>query len=948
MVLLAMCLLVLLHVKDATGQKIKTGGLTQPASHTPSATPPLDSPEMLAGVAANDKPSTELKASLRSGQDVHTSSFDVATSIVTTRVPSLLFDDPLDDGDQFEFDDIDLDDEAAADTADGDSGRTAWCTDIGLTFELDFHSAFADLRGFGHNFNQRLTSDLDDAYSILFRDLSPSQFAAGKPFVVFSACSPSTSATPTNTSWLTAFRLSFRPFLETQGTTLLQASSGQAGALSDLVVYEAPLDDESVGAAKVVVWPTAATISLVPADSNGVPTIQLALRVQNTGALPVRVFQVVCHDVRGFRDTVLSISPTFVVAPTSDKLLSLNGPLVPSSFSRKDEHAEAPMRLHVVQSSGAFIDVGVVATVVHMPSASHNTNGKHDDDDVVNEEWLHIGTTAAVPRGASVRHSAKDHSSPLDTSSSQKTRMDTSSPSADVRPIRIVGSDAATAASNEELPLSAFPSSSWKGANNIQTPSPASTVLLVGVFGYTAFFVYGKLRHRGGRSSIGFKQQKTAAARGHPRHAKDKECEMMLRTSNDDEPPSSPRDDRPSKASAPPPIQLNQSWGRLPPPSTTAAPPLQPQAMRPVVEVAAYQLQLDATVRLHPKRFESLWEESVERYAWTQSADDSGMLPPTGVVIQVLESQGILCMASGSVAKVEKYLFYAFEVAAGQFVFVEMVANPVSLEIATSVRCHRDVAATAVDAVAALHDLMQTSSSTQQSTDGDDRGRAIVQTLSVVLEGMVHPADSIPVGYLRRTKFEAFRAPQISILDYLVRIHTYASCSPECFVLALVYIDRLHQMQGFVMTDLNVHRVIITSIVLAAKFFDDHYFNNAYYAKVGGVPCTEMNELEVEFLLLTNFTLHVSTDTYTRYYNELANHYMFSAQGSADIKHFVKPDASGLLVYVTEDVSAILDQDMCGDGAVASTASCSSLGSSVGSSSGGSSFGGRTNCKKRS
>ncbi|ETV81329.1 hypothetical protein H257_05876 [Aphanomyces astaci] len=243
---------------------------------------------------------------------------------------------------------------------------------------------------------------------------------------------------------------------------------------------------------------------------------------------------------------------------------------------------------------------------------------------------------------------------------------------------------------------------------------------------------------------------------------------------------------------------------------------------------------------------------------------------------------------------------------------------------------------------------MQTSSSTQQSTDGDDRGRAIVQTLSVVLEGMVHPADSIPVGYLRRTKFEAFRAPQISILDYLVRIHTYASCSPECFVLALVYIDRLHQMQGFVMTDLNVHRVIITSIVLAAKFFDDHYFNNAYYAKVGGVPCTEMNELEVEFLLLTNFTLHVSTDTYTRYYNELANHYMFSAQGSADIKHFVKPDASGLLVYVTEDVSAILDQDMCGDGAVASTASCSSLGSSVGSSSGGSSFGGRTNCKKRS
>jgi len=35
------------------------------------------------------------------------------------------------------------------------------------------------------------------------------------------------------------------------------------------------------------------------------------------------------------------------------------------------------------------------------------------------------------------------------------------------------------------------------------------------------------------------------------------------------------------------------------------------------------------------------------------------------------------------------------------------------------------------------------------------------------------------------------------------------------------------------------------SVMLAAKFFDDQYFNNAYYAKVGGVPANEMNTLEV-------------------------------------------------------------------------------------------------------
>jgi hypothetical protein len=45
-----------------------------------------------------------------------------------------------------------------------------------------------------------------------------------------------------------------------------------------------------------------------------------------------------------------------------------------------------------------------------------------------------------------------------------------------------------------------------------------------------------------------------------------------------------------------------------------------------------------------------------------------------------------------------------------------------------------------------------------------------------------------------------------------------------------------------------------------------------YYSKVGGVPCNEINSLEVEFLFMCNFTLFVTTDTYSQYYTELCNH----------------------------------------------------------------------------
>lgn len=101
------------------------------------------------------------------------------------------------------------------------------------------------------------------------------------------------------------------------------------------------------------------------------------------------------------------------------------------------------------------------------------------------------------------------------------------------------------------------------------------------------------------------------------------------------------------------------------------------------------------------------------------------------------------------------------------------------------------------------------------------------------------------------------------------RIHKYASCSNECFILALIYVDRLIQSNNFLLTELNAHRVVITAVLLAAKFFDDAYYNNAYYAKVGGVLVSEMNGLEVDFLFRINFTLHVTPEVFAKYRGEL-------------------------------------------------------------------------------
>lgn len=114
--------------------------------------------------------------------------------------------------------------------------------------------------------------------------------------------------------------------------------------------------------------------------------------------------------------------------------------------------------------------------------------------------------------------------------------------------------------------------------------------------------------------------------------------------------------------------------------------------------------------------------------------------------------------------------------------------------------------------------------------------------------------------------FHGLTRPTISIQSYLERIFKYANCSPSCFVVAYVYLDRFTQSQPLLpINSYNVHRLLITSVMISAKFMDDMYYNNAYYAKIGGISITEMNFLEVDFLFGLGFHLNVTPNTFHTY-----------------------------------------------------------------------------------
>ncbi|CAI9102236.1 OLC1v1000475C1 [Oldenlandia corymbosa var. corymbosa] len=141
----------------------------------------------------------------------------------------------------------------------------------------------------------------------------------------------------------------------------------------------------------------------------------------------------------------------------------------------------------------------------------------------------------------------------------------------------------------------------------------------------------------------------------------------------------------------------------------------------------------------------------------------------------------------------------------------------------------------------------------------------VLALLASMLEKSILKNEKLLKGSNKKevvTVFHGSRVPALSIRQYIERIFKYANCSPSCFVVAYIYLDRFLQQTKSCLTSLNVHRLLITSFVLAAKYVEDECYNNAYYAKVGGITTSEMNKLEMKLLVNLEFRLHVDVQTF--------------------------------------------------------------------------------------
>ena len=117
------------------------------------------------------------------------------------------------------------------------------------------------------------------------------------------------------------------------------------------------------------------------------------------------------------------------------------------------------------------------------------------------------------------------------------------------------------------------------------------------------------------------------------------------------------------------------------------------------------------------------------------------------------------------------------------------------------------------------------------------------------------------------TVFDSHEIPNITMQNYLTRIMTYARTSSRSLIMSLSYIDIIvnERANNMTVTRHNVHRLMLVSLMIASKFYNDIYYDNKTWSRIGGVSLEEINRLEHNFLRLMEYRVHIHVDRFINY-----------------------------------------------------------------------------------
>lgn len=107
--------------------------------------------------------------------------------------------------------------------------------------------------------------------------------------------------------------------------------------------------------------------------------------------------------------------------------------------------------------------------------------------------------------------------------------------------------------------------------------------------------------------------------------------------------------------------------------------------------------------------------------------------------------------------------------------------------------------------------------------------------------------------------FHGLYKPYIPIDAYIYRVLYYTEFPEDISIYTLIYLKRIDRK---LINDGSIHRLFLSSFVIASKYCEDDAYGNDIYAKIGGINKRELQRLELAFLDCIKFNLNVNHEEY--------------------------------------------------------------------------------------
>lgn len=102
--------------------------------------------------------------------------------------------------------------------------------------------------------------------------------------------------------------------------------------------------------------------------------------------------------------------------------------------------------------------------------------------------------------------------------------------------------------------------------------------------------------------------------------------------------------------------------------------------------------------------------------------------------------------------------------------------------------------------------------------------------------------------------------PAISLNNYIKRIISSTGVKESTAISSIIYIDRMCCNGKIKLSEYNIHTITFISMYLAIKKNEDEFYDDEFYANVGGMSSQEISKLSFVFTTVVDNDLCISVE----------------------------------------------------------------------------------------